>query len=92
MKKFALYSELTELNKDNFSLEGDVVNIRPARANMADTLLLPEYFELITKLLTEEFEGVNSVKVVDSNKIVNIDDDNAYVKGLFDKDIVNIKS
>lgn len=91
MKKFALYSELTELNKDNFSLEGDVVNIRPARANMADTLLLPEYFELITKLLTEEFEGINSVKVIDSNKIVNIDDDIAYVKGLFDKDIVNIK-
>lgn len=91
LKKFALYSELTELNKDNFSLVGDVVQIRPAKSSMSDVLLLPEYFELITKLITEEFDGVSSIKVVESNKIVNIDDDIAFVKGMFDKEIVNIK-
>ncbi len=91
MKKFALYSELTELNKDNFSLDGKVVQIRPSRANMADILLLPEYFELIKKLVVDEFDGVDDIAVIQSDKIVNIDDDIAYVKGLFDKDIVKIK-
>ncbi len=91
MKKFALYSELTELNKDNFSLDGKVVQIRPSRANMADILLLPEYFELIKKLVVDEFDDVDDIAVIQSDKIVNIDDDIAYVKGLFDKDIVKIK-
>lgn len=91
LKKYALYSELTELNKDNFSLENGVVAIRPARANMADILLMPEYMDLITNLLVNEFEGVSGVNVIKSDKIVNIDDDIAFVKGMFDSDIINTK-
>ncbi|MDE6967823.1 MAG: hypothetical protein K2P12_04110, partial [Clostridia bacterium] len=91
MKKFALYSELTELNKDNFSLIDEVVHIKPARANMAKTLLMPEYFEIIKNLIVNEFEGVKDVVISTSEKIVNIDDDIAFVKGIFDKDIINLK-
>ncbi len=91
LKKYALYSELTELNKDNFSLDNGVVMIRPARANMADILLMPEYLDLINNLLINEFENVKGVSVVKSDKIVNIDDDIAFVKGMFDSDIVNTK-
>lgn len=91
LKKFALYSELTELTKDNFALVGGVVQIRPSRTNMSDILLLPEYFELIKKLIVDEFEGINDIEVIAGDKIVNIDDDIAFVKGMFDKDIVNLK-
>ena len=91
LKKYALYSELTELNKDNFSLDNGVVMIRPARANMADILLMPEYMDLINNLLVNEFEDVKGVSVIKSDKIVNIDDDIAFVKGMFDNDIVNTK-
>ena len=91
LKKYALYSELTELNKDNFSLDNGVVNIRPSRKNMADILLMPEYFDLIKNLIVNEFEGVNDIVVIKSDKIVNIDDDIAFVKGLFDNDIIKMK-
>lgn len=91
LKKYALYSELTELNKDNFSMDNGIVYIRPARKNMADILLMPEYLELITDLLVNEFEGVTEVKVIQSDKIVNIDEDITLVKSMFDNDIVKIK-
>ncbi len=91
LKKYALYSELTELNKDNFSMDNGIVYIRPARKNMADILLMPEYLDLITDLLVNEFEGITEVKVIQSDKIVNIDEDITLVKSMFDNDIVKIK-
>lgn len=91
MQKFVLYSELSELTKDNFAFENGVVYIRPVKRKKLDTLLEKENFELISKLLTEEFEGVREVVVENSEKAVNIEDDVAFVKGLFDKDILEIK-
>lgn len=90
MKKFVLYSELTELTKDNFSMKDGVVYIRPSKRKKLDAILDSQNFELITKLLTSEFEGIHEVVVEDSEKVLNIEDDIAFVKGIFDKDIVEI--
>lgn len=92
MKKFALYSELVELSKDNFDLVDGVVYIKPSPSKRLDILLEQSYQELITKLITEEFEGVKSVVVDNTSKVVNIDDDIAYVSGMVDKDILSIKN
>lgn len=91
MKKFALYSELTELTKDNFGLSGSVVTVRPSRKNTVDILLMPEYLQLIKQLLIGEFEGVTDVSILQGDKAVNIDDDIAMASAMFDKDICKIK-
>lgn len=91
MQKFVLYSELSELTKDNFSIKDGIVYIRPAKRKKLDTLLESENFALINKLITEEFDGVKEVVVENSDQAVNIEDDIAFVKGVFDKDIIEIK-
>lgn len=90
LKKFALYTELSELDKDNFYLDGSIIHIRPSNQSNQKTLLEEEYFNLISSLLKNEFEGIAGVEIDEANKIVNIDDDINYVKSLFNNDIVKL--
>lgn len=91
MKKLSLYSELVELDKGNYKLENGTVYISPANERMEKTLKMPEYKELIKKLLVEEFAGVNDVVICEAKKIVDINDDILTVKNMFDKDIIKLK-
>lgn len=78
MRKFALFSELSELDKSNFKLDNGVVYIKPDKEMIVNTLR--GYINEIKAWIVNEFEGVKDVVVSDAEKIVNINDDIAQVK------------
>ena len=92
LNKLALFSELSELEKKNFSFENGVVYITPLTENMYNNLSSKEYLTLINDLVIEKFEGVNRVEIKRLEKVTNIVDEIAKVCALFDnnKDIINI--
>lgn len=87
-KLFALYSEITELDKNNFSLEGNTLVIKAINENMAKAISNPQYMDIIKELVINEFEGIQNVSVTSQEKAIDIAQDLELVKSMFDKNII----
>lgn len=87
-KLFALYSEITELDKNNFSLDGNTLIIKALNDNMANAISNPQYMDIIKALVVNEFEGINNVSVIVQEQAINVAHDIELVKSMFDKNII----
>lgn len=91
-KKLLLYSELSELEKENYSIKDGVVYLSPLNENMYKNLNESEYYTMLRDLVVSEFDKVEDFKIKPVEKTANIDDDIARLKSMLNNNKDVIKS